>query len=438
MVDEKSAAVAFALRSWRNGIAMQNDVLIIEYQQALRYNSDQQRWSEDLDISVRLGAEALTSGWLRDQFGGRGGPLEFITLMAITLHARPLIGAPLQDFIRLQIACAEDEGRMFSLISDAGLADELGLERHTVDAAAERLRDKGLIDIWPLPKQYRQQGRFSASKVYVLSGQTQRTFVKEITRRSESTEAHRGSLTTTVAAPPQPHRGSSSSNRGAGTTTNDVVDLVVVAEKEDETIFTHFAARKNEPTYAPTGRDRQALGELRRAGYAPEQIIAGIDAVFDRGDRPRRFAYCARVIQDQPPAQPAAPAATPALPTDPVTPAEWQPLVTLLQSAQRDITPDGLTRLRLIAERADEAARKYQTSGLAWLTEAIQRSIGRADDVLAYAEAIVTSWIEHGPQSDVRPRRTGYQPVAKGQPSALSGNGRPRRDFDAEVRGGTP
>ena len=49
------------------------------------------------NISVRLHAEALTSGWLRDQFTGRSGPLEFMVLMTITLHTQPLTGKILQQ-----------------------------------------------------------------------------------------------------------------------------------------------------------------------------------------------------------------------------------------------------------------------------------------------------------------------------------------------------
>ena len=101
---------------------MQNDILTIEYQQTLHYNSEQRGWSERLDISVRLHAEALITGWLRDQFVGRSGPLEFMVLTAITLHTQPLKGKALQQLVQLGTARAEDEGRMYSMVTDLGLA----------------------------------------------------------------------------------------------------------------------------------------------------------------------------------------------------------------------------------------------------------------------------------------------------------------------------
>ena len=190
---------------------MQNDILTIEYQQVLRYNSDQRGWSEALDISVRLHAEALTSGWLRDQFTGRSGPLEFMVLMTITLHTQPLTGKMLQQLLRLGIARPADEGRMFSMVTDLGLGEELGVNRHTVDGVTRRLADRQLLDIWTLPASLRNQGRFANTKIYVLSGSVQRAFVKEITPKPHligETDDHRGRSTATVESGIN-HRGGS-------------------------------------------------------------------------------------------------------------------------------------------------------------------------------------------------------------------------------------
>ena len=99
-------------------------------------------------------------------------------------------------------------------------------------------------------------------------------------------------------------------------------------------------------------------------------------------------------------------------------------------------------RLKLIAEKCETAARTQSMSGAGWLAEALQIGLGRADDLLAYAEAILDSWLEHGYRVDPRPTRVGYTPTRR-TPKTTPANGsappkpagRQRRDFDAEVRG---
>ena len=87
---------------------------------------------------------------------------------------------------------------------------------------------------------------------------------------------------------------------------DDVVDGETGKELTAQAVFEHFARRKA-VAYAPTGRDRKALAGLLQAGYSFEQIRAGIDAVFERGDDPQRFTYCASAIQDHSPARPPIP-----------------------------------------------------------------------------------------------------------------------------------
>ena len=229
-------------------------------------------------------------------------------------------------------------------------------------------------------------------------------------------------------------------------------DVVVDDEKEKRyeliapAVFEHFARRKA-VAYTPSGRDHKLLKELLQAGYSLEQILAGIDAIFERGDNPQRFTYCASAIQDQspacPPADPAASVArVSASPAEVVIPVELSEAAELCRAAGVTLTPETIARLRLLADHCASAAQQHQSTGSAWLTEALKRSVGRAQvDVLAYAEAILQTWIEHGPNADLRPRREGYRPPDKPKKAASGSvphSGRQRRDFEAEARGGGP
>jgi len=434
---------------------MQNDILTIEYQQVLRYNSDLRGWSEALDISVRLHAEALTSGWLRDQFTGRSGPLEFMVLMTITLHTQPLTGKMLQQLLRLGIAGPADEGRMFSMVTDLGLGEELGINRHTVDGVTRRLADRQLLDIWTLPAHLRNQGRFANTKIYVLSGTVQQAFVKEITPkphligeveayRGRSTATvepdinHRGGSTATVKPPIAPHRGRSGASNAADPATNVVVDVVVDQDQEldvvfsDDAVFAHFAARQGRPS-SPTGRDRQAVNELREAGYSLAEILAGIDLAFDRGDQPKRFAYCARIVQDTPPARLLARSlSTPELPAESdqllaplAIPADLAAAVEVYQSAGKDLRPDVLARLRLLADECDAAARQHASTGPDWLVQSLQRGLGVADDLLLYAQGVLRNWITSGTMGARAASRVA--PANSATPVSP-----PKRDWDSE------
>jgi hypothetical protein len=227
-------------------------------------------------------------------------------------------------------------------------------------------------------------------------------------------------------------------------------DVVVDQEKRNELIapavFEHFARRKG-IAYTPSGRDHQMLNDLLRAGYTLEQILAGIDAIFERGDHPRRFTYCASALQDQspacPPADPAAPVArVNASSAEVIIPNDLSEAAEMCRTAGVTLTPESITRLQLLADRCASAAQQQQSTGSAWLTDALKRSVGRANDLLAYAEAILQTWIEHGPNADLRPQREGYRPAAKAKKASSgtgSRSGRQRRDFEAEVRaGGSP
>jgi hypothetical protein len=180
----------------------------------------------------------------------------------------------------------------------------------------------------------------------------------------------------------------------------------------DEGIFAHFAQRKGQP-YAPTGRDRKALKTLQDTGYSLEQIRAVIDETFDRGDHPKRFTYCARIVQDRPPACP------PAAPTEPTRPPEamvglppeLESLVELIAETERD-QPVVRRRLKVMADSCDGAARQHGASGAKWVKDALERSLGK-DDPLTYAAAILRSWSVHGPEADLRLRREPQIPESR-------------------------
>jgi len=197
-------------------------------------------------------------------------------------------------------------------------------------------------------------------------------------------------------------------SRGAPTASNTGGHLLTSSSPEqhtsdsDEVVFTHFAARKGQP-YAPTGNDRQALIALSEAGYTLAQIIAVIDETFDRGDAPKRFTYCARIVQDRPPARP--PAA----------------LVELIAGAERD-RPVVRRRLKVMADSCDGAARQHGVSGAKWVKDALERSLGK-DDPLTYAAAILRSWIAHGPEADLRPQREHRESVTGQTHSKACRNG---------------
>jgi hypothetical protein len=128
-------------------------------------------------------------------------------------------------------------------------------------------------------------------------------------------------------------------------------------------------------------------------------------------------------------------------PAEVVIPADLSEAVELCRAAGMTVTPEILTRLRLLADNCLSAAQQQQSTGSQWLTSALKRSVGRANDLLAYAEAILQTWIEHGQNADVRPPREGYRPAAKAKKASSETaprSGRQRRDFEAEARAGGP
>lgn len=194
----------------------------------------------------------------------------------------------------------------------------------------------------------------------------------------------------------------------------------------------HFAARQGRPA-SPTGRDRQAVNDLREAGYSLAEILAGIDLAFDRGDQPKRFAYCARIVQDTPPARlPARSLTAPELPAEsdpalaPITiPADLAAAVEVYQSTGKELRPAVVARLRLLADECDAAARQHASTGPDWLVRALQRGLGVADDLLPYAQGVLRNWITSGPTGT---RATPHM----APPNSAAPVSPPKRDWDSE------
>lgn len=404
----------------------QQRVLQFEYQQSLVQDSDRPGWSEDVTVSVRLLSDALTSGWYRERFGGKGN--DFVILIAIAMHARPLKGEDLALLVRLGMATPEDDGRLYARVTDLALADELGMSAKTIMRATERLMEEQAIKIVDIPDInvfFRDShGRFNGTKVYLLAGDLQSRFLEKRVEQSDrwtkspTVESHRRTKSPSV----EPHRETKSPVRGTNVPTNIVDDE---DEEEDaaalvERVFAYFAERKGGLDYHPTVKEQVALKKLLADSFTFEQIIAGIDAAFARPSRPKHFTHCAAIARDlvrlqqesrmpetrkQPETrEPEAleetdqqPAEAPATPVE-VIETHLARAVEVYRSAGREITGDLLARFRLMATRCDQAAHAVGATGGDWLADALTSALGvaRPGNLLNYADAVLSDWIANG------------------------------------------
>ena len=408
----------------------QQRVLQFEYQQSLVQDSDRPGWSEDITVSVRLLSDALTSGWYRERFGGKGN--DFVILIAIAMHARPLKGEDLALLVRLGMATPEDDGRLYARVTDLALADELGMSAKTIMRATERLMEEHAIKIVDIPDInvfFRDShGRFNGSKVYLLAGDLQSRFLEKRVEqndrwtKSPTVENHRRTKSPSVEL----HRETKSPARWTNVPTNIVDD-----EDEEEgtaalveRVFAYFAEGKGGSDYHPTVKEQVALKKLLADGFTFEQIIAGIDAAFARPSRPKHFTHCAAIARDlarlqqesrtpetriQPePREPEAleatlkapdqqPAEPPAAPVE-VIETQLARAIEVYRSAGREITGDLLARFRLMASRCDQAARAAGATGGDWLADALTSALGvaRPNNLLNYADAVLSDWIANG------------------------------------------
>ena len=246
-----------------------------------------------------------------------------------------------------------------------------------------------------------------------------------------------------------------------------------------ETVFARFAAQQGIAGYQPSPKERHALEKLLAEGFALPDILAWIEAAFARPKPPRHFTFVAILAQDayrrlgtrQPdpgepetrPLQARQPeASAPEVSQEqPVTRTEPEPLSleartqpetqtaetrpepeTLLidaslarsaevcRSAGRELTPDLLARLRLMAARCEPAARAAGTTGDDWLAGALTSALGvaRPANLLNYAEAVLDDWTRNGKPARQRPapanptpRQPRRSPGAAPLPKAYAG-----------------
>jgi len=199
----------------------------------------------------------------------------------------------------------------------------------------------------------------------------------------------------------------------------------------DARILEHFAARRGDPAYQPTAKERTALRKLLADGFSYEQVIAGIDEAFARPAKPRYFTHCAAIARDL--ARRQQELQSPETRTQPETqtlealpPAEEShgklPLVIethlaraveTYANADRELTPDLLARLRLMAARCDPPARAAQSSGGDWLADALSTALGVAKpgNLLNYADAVLNDWIQNGRPERQRPASFWARPI---------------------------
>jgi len=408
---------------------------VITYQQTIGVESNSPEWSEAKEISVKITSSALTSGWLK-QFATH--PIDLLILHTIGLHVRPLDD---DDIRRLQpygLVTLADKGRLFTYITDVGIADELGIHRTTVSDSAKRLQQAGNLIIREMSaaekKAQAAQGRFAGSRIYILSGKCQIT--KDIQPKN-----HRVGLTDTVPLEVLPTV-SVKPTPPVGATDINVVDVVVGGETEK--VVNLFCQLKG-GGYEFSPKDREHLSQLFAAGYTQEQILQGITIAFELTSKPKQFVQCARVTRQR-----FSPSGTPENGTPALRNANIQNAVTENESAitqhpelagaiekyrrlvKRELDVDDVTRLKHLATLCDESACKAGETGPVWLGEALDIAFtadAPVESPLSYVKGILRNWMEHGKGSDVRPTREGYRPQRKASKPESSADDAPRGKY---------
>ena len=404
----------------------QQRVLQFEYQQSLVQNSDRVGWSENVSVSVRLLSEAITSGWYRTQFAGRGN--DFVILLAIALHARPLKGEDFIMLVNLHMATPEDEGRLYARVSDVALADELGMSRMTIARATGRLVEDKSIVIMEIPDKLTvfrdSHGRFNGKKVYLIAGDIQNRFLEKKIEKVN----HAIKRNTIEMADNSHHAAKCSLVDNHHDTKNSTLapsSRINVIEDEDdeeegttaliERIFSYFAKRKGDPNFHPTIKEQIALEKLIRDGFSIEQIMTGIDVAFLRPSRPRYFTHCAAITRDlirfqqesripetfQPKTRQTEALERTDHPEGFSSRVIESPLVRAVEvyrNSGRDITSDLLARFRLMAARCDQAASVVGATGGDWLASALTCALGVAHprNLINYADVVLSDWISNG------------------------------------------
>lgn len=415
-------------------------VFAITYQQKLSVDSDQSAWSETHEISVALSSRVITTGWLRRFAGGRANDL--VILLALALHAKPLRGAELANLVVLGQATPADEGKLYTYISDKGLADELDMSRKTIAACTKRLREDGLIQACTVDMRD-NQGRFVPTRLYLITADV-------------SKQIHRTQSLSTSEAP-----------NGAGLVDHRGQNLLTAEGQNGATLGVHRGQnlRTDSPTvgkfYAPPGQNlptninTEVEEEEAHRPFAPEQAfrahweahfgrphpgwtekektaIAALNEVWERGEHTqahyaaalaeafrlptgcRHITLFRTILNNQARIQPST--------GQPETRTEPELIIPphLAKSAQL-LAAEGLTPAKLLC-----LAELAETYGVAWLEEALKEGLGVAGAMMPYAARVLARWQrDGGPAQDVPAQKTPAPAAAK--PSAKRQNAPVRR-----------
>ena len=192
-------------------------------------------------------------------------------------------------------------------------------------------------------------------------------------------------------------------------------------------VFVEFANRCNDPKYRPSQKEQRAVQALLTDGFGLEtEILPGIEKAFARAKTPpRTFMYCVRVIRQNRIETSSNDYANISVQPPGIAP-DLASAAEILPAAGHEINEPILARLRLMADRADKAARSAGSTGAQWLSDALRTGLGVAQDsaLINYADSVLASWIQNGKPQPKRPspkkgRKHARTPVAA--PASRSG-----------------
>ena len=427
-------------------------VVRFSYQQSLSWEKGAgSRWSELVQASISILDYALSSGWMRENFTSRrGGTNDFMILLSIVMHARPLIEPDLTYLIKLKMAAPQDQGRLYARITDMGLADELGMHRTTIAASAQRLAKMGFITIVEISEtltHFRDsRGRFDGSKIYLLAGDLQERFMQKTLepRSIESfdsgqkvradhqtssapyhedtgrrTSSHvdltdMDSKFSTIAMPVQLTKPVDSTDTNKDNDEgND--DFSLDQKKEThipKSIISHFADLRGD-AYMATYRDEQAVQALIEDGYSIQEILSGIERVAAHPNgflkSARSFAYCVPEIRKFAPIETSSSQENEAEKTSSVE--IKLPVLTKSQDLQASLVvgsvPDIIlkvfvqafgrvpsqteqNRLYWLFDEFSQAAEEHLENAWDWIADGLKRSPADARQPVAYVRTVVS------------------------------------------------
>jgi len=212
---------------------------------------------------------------------------------------------------------------------------------------------------------------------------------------------------------------SDSDGGGEGNTPRQTVDnspgeilleLVSGLDPNVGSVVMEFAGRCDIPQYLPSPKEIQAVQALFAEGFQLDEIIAGITKSFEKSKSPpRSLMYCVRVIRQNR----VEVSKTDYAKRQSVLPVEiddnLMDAAVILGSAGHEINESVLARLRLMAQRADEAARRqHGVTGAQWLTDALRTGLGVSKNgaLINYADSVLDSWIQNGKQQPIKKTTT--------------------------------